>query len=36
MAGSDLASKRKRKRSDYKFHLEYRTRWYAGTILHKI
>jgi len=27
MLDSDLAAKRKRKRSDYGYHLEYRTRW---------
>ncbi|KAL9112269.1 MAG: hypothetical protein Q9227_003387 [Pyrenula ochraceoflavens] len=27
MLGTDLASKRKRKRSDYGYHLDYRTRW---------
>jgi len=27
MSGPSLAEKRKRKRSDYGFHLEYRTRW---------
>ena len=27
--GLDLASKRKRQRSDYAYHLDYRTRWYT-------
>jgi len=34
MVGSDLVSKRKRKRSDYGFHLEYRTRWSDNDVYH--
>jgi len=36
MASSDLASKRKRKRGDYKFHLEYRTRWSDNDVYHHL
>lgn len=30
MLGLDIASKRRRKRSDYGYHLDYRTRWLVG------
>jgi len=33
---SDIASKRKRKRSDYGFHLEYRTRWSDNDVYHHL
>lgn len=36
MLGDDLASKRKRVRSDYVYHLEYRTRWSDNDAYHHL